>query len=478
MKKKVLLASAILTVASVYAQNEHLYLFRNDKDFSFHKLSDVTAITYSGNPGAYNKMTVTTDDGAASYNMSAIDSCVIRTTAIPDIHVQLHEPYESLTDLIKENGKSFIYQATLSMEGNGMYDDLPAQTVEFRGRGNSTWNFAKTPYRFKMEKKVALCGMPKAKTFALIANYIDPSLMRNAVALYVARMLGLPYTNHCVPVNVYFNGLYKGAYMLTEKIGIGGGSVDIPEETGMLFELDSNYDEDFKFIYTFTNNSKKTLPVMVKDPDLTEIKTDATERNEYFNQWKSDFTVMADAVVTGKDVSKFIDLREAARYLIVNSIACNRELQHPKSFYIHKETLGTDCLYHFGPVWDFDWAYGYEGLQNFSYDRVLLESDGNCAGASFLKALARNAEFRAVYKEEWDKFYTDVYPGLLEFMDRYELLIEPTAKRDGIQWPDAYAASYAYAASAFDTAKVYTEFRAWVKGRIEWCNTHTNWGLY
>lgn len=478
MKKIMFLASALMVAAGAFSQNEHLYLFRNDKNFSYHQLRDVSSITYSGAPGAYTKMNVETADGTISYDMGNTDSCVVRTTAIPDIHVQLHDPYADLTDLIKSYGKSFVYKATLRMDGNGMYKDLPSQTVEFRGRGNSTWSFAKTPYRFKMSSKTAVCGMAKAKTFALIANYIDPSLMRNAVALYVAQKLGLPYTNHCVPVNVYFNGLYKGAYMLTEKIGIGGGSVDISDETGLLFEIDSNYDEDFKFKYTFSNDSRKQLPVMVKDPDLTEIKVDATERNTYFNQWQADFKSMADAVVTGKNLSGYIDLRDAARYLIVNSIACNRELQHPKSLYMYKEGLGADYLYHFGPVWDFDWAYGYSGLANYSYNRVLLEDDGDYAGTSFLKALARNSDFRAIYKEEWDKFYGEIYPELVEYMDQYALLIEPSARRDGLQWPDAYAASYAYAASAFDTAKHYKEFRSWVKGRIEWCNSHVNWGLY
>lgn len=139
--------------------------------------------------------------------------------------------------------------------------------------------------------------MAKAKTFALIANYIDPSLMRNPVALWTAQQLELPFSNHSVPVNVYLNGHYKGAYMMTEKIGIGGGSVDIDETTGMLFELDSNFDEDFKFNYYFPNNYSKTLPVMVKDPDLTEVKPDETERDTYFKQWQSDFTEMANAVV-------------------------------------------------------------------------------------------------------------------------------------------------------------------------------------
>ena len=111
MKKSILLASALIAASAAMAQNEQLYLFRNDKNFSFHPLNEVESITYSGTPGAYTKMSVTTADGVNSYDLSTIDSCVVRTTALPDIHVQLHDPYAELTDLIKANGKSFIYEA-------------------------------------------------------------------------------------------------------------------------------------------------------------------------------------------------------------------------------------------------------------------------------------------------------------------------------------------------------------------------------
>lgn len=479
--KTLLLVAAIAFASTASAQNEQLFLFRNDKQFNNYKASDITEIKYTGGTSGYNSMNITTSHGTETVSMSAIDSCVVRANGIPDIYVNLTD-YPDIDDLFKTGNftKSTVYAATLRMDGNGMYDDLPEQSVEFRGRGNSTWNFAKTPYRFKMGKKTSVCGMKKAKTFALIANYIDQTLMRNAVCLWTAGELGLPFSNHCVPVNVYINGRYRGAYMLTEKIGTGSGSVDIDEDTGMLFELDSNYDEDFKFAYYFKNNGGKKLPVMVKDPDLTEIKPDEAERETYFKQWSSDFTAMADAVVSpaGKKLADYIDLTDAARYLIVNNLACNQELQHPKSLYIYKKALGTDHVYHFGPVWDFDWSFGYDGTTTINYNVVLLKKDGDYSGMSFLKSLASNSEFMEVYREEWKNFYDNIYPRLLEYIDSYAEMIEPSAKRDGLRWPDAYAAGYAYAASSYDTEKNVKEIKDWVKNRVKWCNSHTNLGLY
>ena len=233
MKKILMMAALSLSAISLVAQgHEHIHVYRNDKGFNTYKASQVTNIAFEN-----QLMMVTTDAGRAVYPMSTVDSCVVRTTALPEIHVRLVD-YPDWTEL--QGAKDDVRKAILYMDGNGMYDDLEEQEVEFRGRGNSTWNMDKKPYRFKMAKKKSVCGLPKAKTFALLANNIDCTLMRNAIALWLARYFGMPYTNHTVPVKVYLNGIDKGQYVMTEKIGIGGGSVDIDETTGMLFELDTN----------------------------------------------------------------------------------------------------------------------------------------------------------------------------------------------------------------------------------------------
>ena len=123
----ILFAAAALVATSAMSQNGQLYLFRNDKQFNYYDLKDLTDIKYSGGSLGYTKMAIETSDGtSSSINMSVVDSCVIRQTVIPDIHVRLTD-YPDLKDLIKDSqhGKSFVYDATLRMDGNGLYDDLP-----------------------------------------------------------------------------------------------------------------------------------------------------------------------------------------------------------------------------------------------------------------------------------------------------------------------------------------------------------------
>lgn len=490
MKKVISLATAAAVCLGVYAQdapgNSQIHVFRNDKTFSTYKIADLQSMTFEGQEGEFVNFIITDNDGkVTSHPMSAVDSCVVRATGLPEFHVTLQD-YPNWTELTGQ--KDDVHPATIYMVGNGMYDDLPEQTVEFRGRGNSTWSMPKKPYRFKMAKKASVCGLPKAKTFALIANYIDCTKMRNAIALWIARYFNMPFTNHCVPVKVYLNGNLKGTYMLTEKIGVGGGSVDIPEETGCLFELDTNYDENYKFKYGFRSGySYKELPVMVKDPDFDELAADETitsitSAQEYFSKWQSDFTTMADAVTSRsstESLSDVIDIDQAVNFFIVNGIVNNHEMKHPKSLYIHKKALGTEEKYIFGPVWDFDWAFTFDGVEGAAYNvpMVSADGDGGC-GYSFLKLLFANQEFRTKYKERLEDFITNGYPQLKAFMEEYAMLIEPSVKEDGLLWPDNVYQSWCIVTSGYNFRENFATLKTWIENRLNYMQNHSNYGLY
>lgn len=492
MKRILALTAAAVMTLGAWAQNEYFHVFRNDDDFSSYKGADVQSVTVAKGTTDFSTMIVTETDGTVTkIPMSAIDSCQVRPYGLPEIYVYLTD-YPDLTDLIKNPSAGFdkntIYAATLHMDGNGMYKDLAEQTVEFRGRGNSTWNMDKTPYRFKMAKKAAVCDLPKAKTFALIANYIDCTLMRNTVALWVANYLEMPYANHCVPVRVYLNDNFKGQYMLTEKIGIGGGSVDIDEYKGLLFELDSNYDEDFKFRYTWNSGGWQSynLPVMVKDPDLTEICDSlGVTASEYFSKWQSDFTTMANAVTSrsaSESLADVLDLDQAADFFLVNALANNHEMKHPKSLYIHKDSIGGDARYKFGPVWDFDWAFTYDGEsydgEQASATAALVTSNGDCSGYSFLKCLFANNEFRTIFKAKLDAFVADGYPKLQAYMEEYANLIEPSAKENGLLWPGTTNVSWRKTVSSWNFRSNFAKLKTWIANRVAYMQSHKNYGLY
>lgn len=466
----------------VYAQNnEHMHIYRNDHNFSTVKSAEIDNIIFDGTTPEGRMIVLRHDGSSEIHPMTAVDSCVLRQTDLPEISITLLD-HPEWTEL--KGAKSDVHPALLSMAGNGMFDDIDEQEVEFRGRGNSTWDFPKKPYRFKMAKKKSVCGLPKAKSYALIANYIDCSLMRNAVAMWIARYLEMPFTNHTIPVKVCLNGVNKGQYVLTEKIGIGSGSVDIDESTGMLFELDTNFDEKYQFHYSWTAGGRTlTIPVMVKDPDLDELAEDSdipaiTDAEEYFRLWKEDFCAMADAVVS-RDPSlrldDVLDMESVVNYFLVNTLTGNMEMGHPKSVFVYKRSLARGELYHFGPVWDFDWAYNFPEI---SPDCTIIDSDGSENGSSFMRHLAANHEFRMLFEAKMNDFAANGLPLLLNFINEYAGLIEPSALENGLLWPESYIYGEFKVESSFEAQRHAAQLKDWLVQHIEFMQHHRNFGIY
>lgn len=486
---KRILPILILSAISLYifANIPYLHVYRNDDSFNSSRLGDVSSVQFLSTEWGdtldglvYHYVNGFTDTIPAF----AIDSTVIGTN-VPAIYINLLD-YPDIDDLYKTGGfnKTTIYRAVIEIEGNGVYEDVPPTEVEFRGRGNTTWKYPKTPYRFKFPKKQSICGFTKAKTYALIANYLDGSLMKNTAALAFARALGMPYTNHTVPVNVFLNGRYKGAYFLTEKIGITGASVDIDEEKGMLFEIDKNYDEDFKFRYEFIHDSVlRYLPIMVKDPDLYELEAngvlDTLDAVSYFDIWQQDLRNVLDTIMTRPDsvsLADVLDINSVADFILVNHLSKNREIIHPKSVFFYKESLDSGQVYHFGPVWDFDWGFTYYGNDSKGkYDMTLLVDHPSVNGAYFFIKLMSNHEIRDTFDARFNKFRTELWPDVKEYLHNYKESMVPSAMLNGRRWP---ADPSRGTLSSFHIHERYDSLIQFIENRIQFIDTAANHGLW
>ncbi len=324
------------------------------------------------------KLTYTTPDGKTripKVSLDAIDRIVFGPNPA-EFRITIPE----MPGLAEVTSKTEYLDGHLIINGFGVCDDFEGD-IKVRGRGNSTWNMAKKAYRIKLPEKTKLCGYRKAKNYVLLANHIDLSLMRNEVAALTTQLVGMPYPTHAKPVNVYFNDHYKGSYMLMEKVGINNGSVNIPaaqEAESIMFELDVNFDEELKTITPYYH-----LPLQHKDPDAP---ADITAAKIWFGEWANDFIEMEKAVYENKNMSDYIDYETLAKFLIVFNVACNQEVNHPKSIYLYKTKGGK---YQFGPCWDFDWAFGYsptyramgEGLTPEEAERMIDELQNFCVNS-------------------------------------------------------------------------------------------------
>lgn len=436
--------------------NPWLHIYSNsEKTFRQYPMSDVLELRFNGEAG---KMTVNhSEKGDESVGMSDVKKWAIGPN-VPRIDIDTYEYCYEITS------KTDYRYGRLTLDGRGIFPDATIDSMRIRGRGNSTWSMPKKPYRLKFKTKTKLCGLKKGKNYVLLANYMDKSLMRNFVADKFAQLIDMEYANHVIPVDVYLNGLYKGSYMLTEKVGISNNSIDIPaldEPNSVLFEMDS-YSADADE-YPFTS-SYYSLPVRIKDPDAPE---DYAECMQWVQAWKNDFEVMEKAVYNGTNVWDQIDLDSFVKYVMVFNFCTNQELKHPKSCFLWKI---RGQKYHFGPVWDFDWAFGYDDQWTGVNYQIPLFSSSSDLGARFFLKLIKTDEFLTRYAEIWNDFYQNHLQEFYDAFDAYADILECTAAND---------ATILEASSYHSYVPTPEALRAWIEGHVEYINNpDNNYGLY
>ena len=313
--------------------------------------------------------------------------------------------------------RDYFKDATITIDGHGIFPSMAETTMQIKGRGNSSWGWAKKPYRIKFETSMKPLGMTKGKNWVLLANGIGGSLMTNAVGMKAANLIGTSAANHIVPVDLYLNGEYRGSYNLTEKVGFSNNSGDLGDETAAaLLELDSYYDEPEgqKF-----RSQPYNLPINIKEPEFDEGTTSLT-----LDMIRSSFNNFMQTLNKGKDISKFVDIKQLSRFLMVNELICNFELYHPKSTFCYRENFESDSsMYIFGPVWDLDWGFGYE--QGRNYFKANTTSNywkdmPNFEVKQFIQDLRWNYEpMCELYKQLWKQFMDEGLEELMEYCQDY-----------------------------------------------------------
>ena len=144
-------------------------------------------------------------------------------------------------------------KATISVTKAGDYN-LDNVEGKVKVRGNYTSTYPKKPIRIKFSEKQSLVGLnngAKLKSWVLLAEYKDTSMLRNSVAAYIGNSLLESEGYYCTDfrlVKVYMNGAYEGLYVAAEQQQVDSNRVNIPEaekttsvKTGYMLEYDGYY---------------------------------------------------------------------------------------------------------------------------------------------------------------------------------------------------------------------------------------------
>ena len=336
----------------------------------------------------------------------------IHITTADNFQVTSKKEYTDCEVRFELNDRFAEYQSTYTDENGG--------GALLRCRGNASYNnpemkgVNKYSYKLKLDTKANLMGMGESKHWYLINNWRDISALRHKLAYDFAAVLGLTTTN-ATWIELYYNGEYRGLYLLTESVSIGENRVDITdweefaedvgeayakansftdEETEILCEsmqtnlawittqkhtvtlfgvaseidLSPYFDKDsldltsgylIEYCTGFdTNGTKwkttKGIPVVMDNP------FNLASNPEMYNFVKTLVQDFEDAITSptfhnskGYHYSEYVDVDSLVDYWIIWNFMRNTEFGS-RSLYYHIEN-GKII---FGPVWDFDATLG------------------------------------------------------------------------------------------------------------------------
>lgn len=253
---------------------------------------------------------------------------------------------------------------------NNKFVELKDST-EIKGRGNSTWELPKKPYRLKTFKSISIGGMPSSKHWALLANFEDKSASRTKLASDLANYLGVSYAPRSIPVELVLNGEHKGAYELIEVIKIDPKRIDITTINtknditagGAIFELNLRRDETYNF---YTNVG---VPISIKEPDDLNAKTEEIAL-KHFN-YLLDILNTAEGALYGNNFAdtavgyaKYFNVQAAITWYLTEEILKNFDIGE-YSVFKYIDTKNKNKIT-YGPIWDFDLSAGVrEGPTGF-----------------------------------------------------------------------------------------------------------------
>jgi hypothetical protein len=273
--------------------------------------------------------------------------------------------------------------------------DVVESRVNIKGRGNSSWKFPKKPFRLKFDEKISLLDMHKDKSWVLIPNYNDKSMLRNSLAFYMSSISNLDYTPEYHFVELIFNGQYYGTYQLCEKVKISNHRVAVGDD-GFLVEIDSRAPSEADSRYFGVPYLENV--VNIKDPEV--------EYGDENYRYAKDFVVKAAEALYGNNFANqttgwqaYMDMDSFVDWYLIQEIGKNLDGNFDTSCYMHFARGGKLKM---GPIWDMDVAYGNMSQAN----QTCYYPEGfHIKYVQWFARLFRDPAFVRRVKERFNYFY-------------------------------------------------------------------------
>lgn len=354
-------------------------------------------------------------------------------------------------------------------QGRSSFTNAPtiAKQATFKIRGSSTAGNPKYNWAVEFVDEdennvdLPLLGMPTASQWVFHAPYnFDPSMFHNPLASDMSNEIGRYasryrfaelYLNESVSTNskaILAPNNYFGFYNILEHIEIGPNRVNIdkltakdvnpPEVTGgYLLSVDRQVGTDPQF-----NAGGQTMNYL--DPRYPEISLPERDAQEkYINKFFNDYAKALGGAnftnpVTG--YTPYIDVGAAVDHHIIDVIGFNVDgLRLSGYFHKDRDLPGKPGQLVYGPVWDFDRAFG--STDGRDDNPLVWKSQSGDGGTDFFNYTWWDRMFKDPnFFQAWVDRYQELREGpyanvaLFSLMDHLNDQVKESAPRDLAKW--------------------------------------------
>ena len=273
--------------------------------------------------------------------------------------------------------------------GPGQRNDANQTTFAYEGTIMAEWQGFTGPYYPKKNYDfetvdaagenldTSLLGLPSENDWLFKAEFLDHTLIKNAVTYEMARRMG-GYAPRTRPCELVLDGEYIGLYMLTEQVKRDANRVDIarlaPDDIsgaeltgGYIIEMNINNNApgDWNSPHQPINFASCQLPVEFKHvyPKRDDIMP---QQRDYIRAFVDSFEtslLLPDFADPTAGYRQFIDIQTFIDFLIINEFSVNYD-SYGRSTYLYKEKITDGGKLKCGPPWDYDRAFDYNVPQS------------------------------------------------------------------------------------------------------------------
>ena len=366
---------------------------------------------------------ITTDSPAPSSAQSNynLNSCANAKAAASNFVAPLQE-YKGLTGFTITGAED----SRMNITANAA---TKADSIRIRGNSTSFMvpanNDAAKSYRVKFGSRRGLFGMKESKSWALLANFYDPTQMLSVIGFELGKRMGLDNSLPYEFVKLNYNGKDIGVYVLTPQVsGTGRASnsgVYLEEDNGGWLAEFTHWgpgdEEDCKRFYLPPRLSggtsyKYVLNVKIRTPELDELplkngQPDLTGFDYVKNDINAFVNKLNDNGFPNNGYRDLIDLQGWAVYTLINLFMDNRDWNTAGD----QGGLGSNFFYKVngsgkikaGPLWDLDLAAGSPGVMGGSFfSNSSLTRNMAPSHAFYQKLWSDKSGFLPCYVEAWN----------------------------------------------------------------------------